>query len=440
MTYSVPRRVAFEVLLKIYERKAYSSVLLNATFAKKKLSSREKNLITELVYGTLRWQNRLDYIISQLSSRKKEDIELNLLILLRLGIYQVSFLTHIPERVAVKETVELARLCGHRGKVSFVNAILREFCRRGGEISLPEFERAPFDYLVFTQSHPEWLVRRWVKRWGLSEGRRMIEANNEEAPLVLRVNVARTDEEDLIRKLSDEGVVAIPSSYVPNALVVKEGNPLATSSFREGLFYLQDEASQMIPLLLSSERGKRVLDACAAPGGKTIILTELMGGEGFLVANDRHQGRIRLIRRNLERLGLSGGSLLISDMLAPPLSPSSFNAVLLDAPCTGLGRIRRAPEIKWHRREEDIEKLSLFQRKLLIKVSELLEKGGELLYATCTLEPEETTELIKEFLEERKDFRLKGSPLYWKKYHNGGSSLKPVGPCVIFAFTWRDDG
>jgi 16S rRNA (cytosine967-C5)-methyltransferase len=407
MGYSTARRVAFEVLLRVYGRRAYSSIALDVAFTRNKLPLREKNLASELVYGTLRWQNRLDYIISHLSSRNIDDVELKILNILRLGVYQLLFLTNIPDRAAVKETTELAKLFGHKGKVSFINAILREFCRRREEVSLPGFDEDPFGYLVFTQSHPRWLVKRWVERWGMDETRRFIEANNKEAPLMLRMNASRINEDSLIKKLSEEGVEIVPSSHLPYSLIIKKGDPLNTRSFKDGLFYLQDEASQMIPFLLSPKKGERLLDACAAPGGKTVILAHLLGGGGMLVANDRHQGRIKLLRSNLERLRLSGVRVLASDVTAPPFNPCSFDQLLLDAPCSCLGRIRRAPEIKWLRSEEDIDKLFSLQLEMLLKTSELVKKGGRVIYSTCSVEPEETTDVVERFLDERRNFKLR---------------------------------
>jgi 16S rRNA (cytosine967-C5)-methyltransferase len=407
---SPARKIAFKVLQKVAQERASSSILLDSYFQQERPSKLDRNLCTQLVYGTLRWQKRLDYIISSFSHIPISKIDMLLLIILRMALYQMLFLDRIPDSAAVSEAVKLSKKIGHQGHASFANALLRRACKQSGNIALPTIKQSIKDYCVITQSHPEWLVEKWLKRWGAETTIKIVESNNKEAPKYIRINTLKTNKKELREELKKDGVEAEECSYLHNCLKIKKTSWDVAKSLKEGYFYIMDEASQIVASLVSALKNDFILDACAAPGGKTISLALDIDHRGKIVANDRHWGRIEEMNKNLNRLGISCVSIVQGDMEKQPPFKPVFNRILLDAPCSALGRIRRSPEIKWNRHIEEISHYAQRQLLLLERVSEALKSGGLLIYSVCSLEEEENEQVIQRFLEKKKNFRI-ASPL-----------------------------
>jgi 16S rRNA (cytosine967-C5)-methyltransferase len=401
------RKIAFKVLQKVAQERANSSILLDSYFRQERPSKLDRNLSTQLVYGTLRWQKRLDYIISSFSHIPINKIDIALLIILRIALYQIFFLDRIPDAASVSEAVKLSKEIGHQGHASFANALLRKACRACGNIALPTIKQSVKDYCVITQSHPEWLVEKWLNHWGTETTINMVKANNQEAPIYIRLNTLRTDKKALQKKLKKSGIETEDCHYLPYCLKIRKPYAWSIENFLEkGYFYIMDAASQIVAHLVFACKNDIVLDACAAPGGKTYSLAMDINQEGRIISNDRHWGRIKEMKKNFNRLGISCASIVQSDIEKSPAFRSVFDRILLDAPCSALGRIRRSPEIKWNR---DIEEISYYAQKQLIlleKVSDMLKSGGLLIYSVCSLEKEENEQVIQRFLEKRKRFHL----------------------------------
>jgi len=383
----------------------------------------------------LRRRMWLDHLIGSFSSRPLKEIDFALLLILRLAVYQILFLDRVPDHAAVNEAVRSARTVARGGRTgaAFVNGLLRTMIRKRSRIPAPpDPARAkdPAAALALSGSHPEWLVRRWVGRSGLEETQRLIAAANAPASQALRANRLRTTSSDLAARLSAEGVRTRPSAVLPDFLIVEEGSPQRTRAFDEGLFYIQDEAAGLVVAMVGATAGMTILDTCAAPGGKATALAEMLGAEGLVVAGDRHPARLRLLTQNAKRLGVRCAIVAADMAAAPPLRPEArFDAVLVDAPCSGTGVIRRHPELRYRLSPEDLPRFTAIQSSLLARGAALVRPGGALVYAVCSLEPEEGSERIQALLASHPEFRPEDPAV-----GAGNSALcasDPAGPALV---------
>lgn len=372
----------------------------------------DRAFITELVYGTLRWKGRIDWIISRVSRVKSERLERFILNLLRLGTYQLLFMDRVPGSAAVNESVKIAKAGGRRDAAGFVNAVLRGISDQSVDMELPEAKDA-FSISI-CHSHPLWLVERWTRKFGTHETIALCMANNRTPPLSLRTNSLRTGRAQSLEVLKREIPRAVPSPFSPEGILIDPPVPLSrVPRFQEGWFQVQDEASQLVGHIVDPRPGERILDACAAPGGKTTHLAQLMNNRGRIYAVDISSRRLSLLRENCHRLGINIVKAVKSD-LTKPIAPGSWgecDRILLDAPCSGLGTLWRNPDIKWKRMEEEIYRFREVQRAMLEHVAPRLKKGGILVYGICTLTTEENEEVVEAFMEdhrafEREDLRL----------------------------------
>ena len=421
MTVSADRRkssvrsLAGEILSKVDTRKAYADVLLDQTFKTKSLDERDRALLTELVYGTLRWRGKIDAQLSGLLRRPLATSHPLIRNLLRLTCYQLLFLDKIPDYAAVNEAVELAKLHGRGKTAGFVNGVLRSLIREKNGKNVPPIRDESLESLAAEYSHPEWLVKRWTEQLGVAAAKSLMCANNEKAPLSLHVNSLRCTRDDLLQRFSESGVIATRSSWSPQGVCVQSAGAVEKlPGFAEGLFQIQGESSQLIAHLLAPLPKERILDACAAPGGKTTHIAELMKDNGEIVAIDKSASGIEKIRGNVARLGIKSVRPHAADAsweLGPALS-RPYDRILLDAPCSGLGTLRSHPEIKWQRDEFDIQRLSRLQAKLLDRMVAYLKPGGVLVYSTCTLTPEENDGNVESFLDRHSEFELQDAARY----------------------------
>ncbi len=386
-----PRKIALDVLTRVEEDCAFADLLLSHHLNRSGLDPRDRRLATELTYGVLRWRARLDAHLREASDRPLEDLEPWLRNLLRLGAYQCLFLDRVPPHAAVHESVKLARERGHEGIARFVNAVLRALLRQGRVLEEPQ---DPIEALAFRHAFPLWLVRRWATRYGLAEAESLMKALNEHPPFTIRVNTLRLTREELILRLKREGVGAFPTPHAPDGLILEKPLlPDSSPSYVEGLWTVQDEASILIGHLLAPKPGERIADLCAAPGGKTTHLAQLMENRGRILAVDPHAGRLDLTRDACRRLGVTIVEPILGE--AQRLRhPASFDRILVDAPCSNLGILRRAPELKWHRQEEELSRLAADQAAILLAAASLVRPGGVLVYSTCSLEPDENESVV----------------------------------------------
>ena len=412
------RGLAAEILLKVEGRNAYADVLLDRSLKQTGLSLRDRALLTQLVYGTLRWRGKIDWHLSQSLTRPLSKMDGYLRNLLRLTLYQLLFLEKIPDYAAVYEAVELAKSYGGKKAGGLVNAVTRAILRHRDKLRYPDPNADIATYLSVTLSHPEWLVRRWLKYFGMEATEMLLKANNEEAPLTLRVSRLKGDREELLKMLRDLELEATPTRFSPQGIKVKGASaPDMLPGFKEGFFQVQGEASQLIGYLVDPKPGERILDACAAPGGKSTHLAELMQDDGEIVAADLSARGLEKLKQNMQRLGLKSIRPLRID-LARGLENAlagSFDRILVDAPCSGLGTLRSHPEAKWRRDERDIERLSALQDRILNQLPPHLKAGGILVYATCTLTQEENEGVVENFLARQRDFVLENAASYLPK-------------------------
>jgi 16S rRNA (cytosine967-C5)-methyltransferase len=405
-----PRAISLDILNRIEETDRHPDDLLNDSFKRYRyLTPLDRAFLTELIYGVLRWRERLDWVIRHFSKVPFKKIELEILNILRLGLYQILYLTRTPASAAVNESVELAKKIRERGGGGFVNAILRSTVREKEEIPYPDLERDPALHISVVHSHPLWLVRRWIKELGSEETLKVCMANNQISALTLRTNTLKIHREHLIEKLREKRVNASPCSFSEEGILLKDPPPISGLPFlKEGLYIIQNEASQVVTFLLGPKAGERILDACAAPGGKTSHIAQKMMNEGEIYALDLNREKLNQLEESCHRLGIKMVKAVRGDAALPLPIPRGleFDRVLADVPCSGFGTLRRNPDLKWRRSEEDIRRLSELQVSILSNLSGYLKEGGILVYSTCTVFHEENEDVVEKFLNEHPGFRL----------------------------------
>ncbi|MGO9621410.1 MAG: 16S rRNA (cytosine(967)-C(5))-methyltransferase RsmB [Desulfobaccales bacterium] len=407
------RALALDILAAAARQQRSVEELLAATLKRQpQLPRPERALLLELVQGVKRWEMKLDYFISQLSAMPLSKLHPLVLLILRLAAYQILMLDRVPARAAVHQAgleAKARRLPPAYG--GFINAVLRRLAA-GDLPPLPERQTDLGAALSVEHSHPPWLVRRWLERGGLEQTEVRLAANNRLPPLTIRVNTLKTDPETLRARLSREGVEAQPCRFSPVGLRLSGVRvpPLELPSYQEGLWLFQDEAAQLVSMLLPPGRG-RLLELGAGRGGKTTHLAELSGNAGLILALELHQGRLRELRGSLSRWGASAVQPIRADATRVlPLRDGAMDAAILDAPCSALGILRRHPEIKTRLQEADLATFPPRQRAMLEAAAPALRPGGHLLYITCTAEPAENQELIESFLGAHREFRLGTDP------------------------------
>jgi len=371
---------------------------------------RDRAMVADIATGVQRWRARLDHLLAVFSKRPLERLDPEIVEILRLGAYQLLYHSRVPASAVVDDAVNLARRAGKRSAAGFVNAVLRTVSRRRSSLPLPSRppdstdRAAALEYFAVSLSHPHWLAARWYDRVGFDAAESWMVFNNTPARLTLRANRLRLDRDQLADRLAAEHIVVRPGLFAPEALIVEEGQPLSGRAIREGLCVVQDEASQLVSLLAGADPGERVLDTCASPGGKTTALAAAMRDRGLLVACDVRTRRMDLLHRAVAASGATHVRLVQADLKGVLPFTQSFDCVLVDAPCSGLGTLRRDPDIRWRRTEADLPALAATQTAMLGHAAETVRTGGRLVYATCSSEPEENEAVAELFLATHADF------------------------------------
>jgi 16S rRNA (cytosine967-C5)-methyltransferase len=424
------RRIAFDILLRVETGEAYASDLLHAKLTghgegadpaaagkgearktKRSIRREDAALATELVMGALRQERLLDYLIERQARRATASLDPEVRIPLRLGLYQLRFLARVPPSAAVNEAVELAKRGGKRSAAALVNAVLRamlrESPRRPAEAVLPGNLSAP-ERLAILYSHPEWLVERWLARFGRERAEALLAADNRAPRLALALHRVERRAE-IVAELERSGLRVEASAWLHDALVVSGGSPVATEAWRRGWMAPQDEASQMVPRLLDARPGERLLDLGAAPGGKTLALAAA-AGPANIVAADLHPHRLRAMGELLARAGAGDVRRVALDATAPLPFAAAFDRILLDAPCSGTGTLARHPEIRKRLRPAELAEFAARQAAMLARAAVALAPGGRLVYSTCSLEPEENEEVVARVLAGRTDLARVDAP------------------------------
>jgi 16S rRNA (cytosine967-C5)-methyltransferase len=411
------RRVALDALVRI-EAGAFAHILVPDLLRRTQLAARDRGFVTELVYGTVRMQRALDFQLAKVSRQPIAGLEAEVRAAVRLGAYQL--LIGIPSHAAVGETVEVVAP-RQRG---FVNAVLRALARAGPPWSWPA--GGDVADLAVRTSHPDWIVRLLLDEFGPADALATLALASEPAPVTLRVNPLRATSDSVAADLRAAGIDVAPGTLVPGALVLQDaGDVGALGVVEDGRATPQDQASQAVAAALAAEPGERVLDLAAAPGGKTGAMAERMCDEGLVVASDVHPGRVRLVRRNAARLGLGAIAPVVADGRAPGVRGASFDRVLLDAPCSGLGVLRRRPDARWRIQPGDVDALAALQRDMLAAGAAAVRPGGRLVYAVCTLTPAETIGVDEFAARELTEFGALPPPAAPWRAHGRGALLLP---------------
>jgi 16S rRNA (cytosine967-C5)-methyltransferase len=370
---------------------------------------RDRALAGEIATGTLRWQGTFDVLISAYAARPLDTLDGEVVDILRLTLFQLLHLDRVPASAAVNDAVQMTKKAGKTSAAPFVNALLRRASRERDRLPLPErvvgHAAGETDYLEQALSHPRWLVERWRTRYGFDAAEAWCRFDNEPAPLTLRANRLRIARDDLAQALQRAGVETRPAAVAPDGLIVTRGNPLLTPLASQGLFVVQDEASQIVGEIAQAQPGERILDACAAPGGKTLAMAAGMGNTGMLVAADVRARRVRLLADTVGAAGASCARVVQANAAQALPFAAIFDCVLIDAPCTGLGTLRRDPDIKWRRTSADFHTATELQLRILTTAAAAVRPGGRVVYATCSSEPDENEAVVGRFLESQPGFR-----------------------------------
>ena len=399
---SAARRTAFEILRRV-EDGAFASVLLASK--EENLSQADRALTHELVLGVLRNQLWLDRLADHYSNRKSEQLDIEVRLILRLGLYQLRFLSRVPASAAVNESVNLAGVARKRSAGGFINAVLRKAAVDKSYDPTSESDE-PIERLSVETSHPTWLIERWTRAFGFDETQGFARANNEPAPVAFRVVHNRADESEVLKALRESGAEILPSNIAPGAFRITGPARLLSKLASAGQIYIQDEASQLLTKVLDPQPEERLLDLCAAPGSKTTHIADVTSDAAIIVAGDLHHHRLRTVKSSSDLHGFESVNCLTLDGLQPlPVPENYFDRVLIDAPCSGTGTLRRNPEIRWRISTADIEDLAARQTKLLINAARTVKTGGRLVYSTCSVETEENEKVRQTFLDNSKNFR-----------------------------------
>lgn len=396
------RQVALEILTRADKGNGFIDNILELTVSKYRLPERDGRFVREITYGVTKMKKHLDYVIDELSrKRKTRPILRNVL---RIGAYQILFMNRVPDYAAVNESVNLLE-AKDLELASFVNALLRRIAREGGGVTFPDSVKEPVTFLSTFYSHPEWLIRRWLQRYGYEGTQELCRVNNTAPKTCLRTNTLRISSKELLELFEGEAVQVVPGrcrDYVFCLTGTASLSMPELSSFREGLFQVQDESAVLVGEMLDVKPGEKIVDLCASPGGKSTHLAQLMEDDGLIVAVDVSVARLRPLIENVKRLGIKSIRPVVSD--SRYFRAENSDGVLLDVPCSGTGTLRRRADLRWRRSENDIKALSEIQFGLLDNAASWLKVGGRLVYSTCSIEPDENENVIDRFLSTHSNF------------------------------------
>jgi 16S rRNA (cytosine967-C5)-methyltransferase len=372
---------------------------------------RDRGLAGEIATGTLRWQGAFDHIVQVFTKRPLGRLDPEVLDILRLTVFQLLHLDRVPASAAVNDAVNLVRKAGKKSAGPLVNAVLRRVSRERTKLPLPPRPEQPgdreahLDYLSITLSHPRWLVSRWLDRYGFDATEAWCRFDNAPAALTLRVNTLKASPDEAAASLRHHGVDTHPGHFAPDALIVDAGNPVTTDLHGTGLFVVQDEASQLVALFSGARSGERIFDGCASPGGKTTGMAAAMRDTGLIVAADVRGRRVQLLAETVRASGARCVRVIQADARQPLPFSQAFDCVLVDAPCSGLGTLRRDPDIRWRRAPEELASLAGNELRILASAADAVRTGGRLVYATCSSEPDENEDVMRAFLDAHRNFR-----------------------------------
>lgn len=400
----INRKTAYLVLMAVETKKQYSNIALNHVIRREKPTS--ESFVRELVYGVLENKKLLDYVISKLITGKIKNVRTPDITILRMGIYQIAKMSSVPEYAAVDESVQLAKKYA-KGRDKFINGVLRSYIRDRYNITLPDKEKELIKYLSVKYSYEEWIIKLWMEKYDAEFTESLLAAGNQTPPLVIRTNTGKVSRDELLAELKKEGFEAEKCQLAEKGIRVSGEGLLQTDAYKQGKFSVQDEASQVAIQLLDPKPGELVMDVCAAPGGKSLASAERMNGHGTVISQDIYAGKTDIIKREAKRLGLVNVKTKTWDAtrLRPELKGKA-DKVIVDAPCSGLGVVRRKPEIKYKKNNEQMASLPVKQLAILETSAQYLLDGGLLLYSTCTVNYYENERVTDDFIRRNPQFKI----------------------------------
>ena len=403
--YAGPRGTAVKILNRIDRSDAYLDKLLDAELRSNDMNELDKGLMNEIVTGVVRWQLKLDWVLTGFFHGNFTKAETNIKNALRVALYQILFLDKVPQSAAVNEGVEFIKRLRGQKVGDLVNAVLRNIIRNLENIRYPDPGEDRIRHLAVVESHPIWLTNKWIARFGYDEARQLMAANNRRPDLTLRVNRLKIQFDNFVSQLNQYQIQYTRSTYLDCFIRVQHMTGIGSSDmFRQGFFSVQDESGGMAVRLLDPKPGERIIDLCSAPGGKTTFIGELLNNVGEIVAIDRYETRLNLVKNSTQRLGISNARFVVADAATIQVPPA--DKVLVDAPCSGLGVLAKKPDAKWRREPENIRDLVKLQQSILENASTLVKPGGCIIYSTCTMEPEENIDVVRWLLANHTEFSI----------------------------------
>ncbi len=407
------RQLAFDALQAIECDRAYTDIALDRVLHNQKIAPRDRSLVCQLVYGVVRYKRSLNALIDNLGKKKAQQQPPKLRIILYLGLYQLRYLNQIPDSAAVNTSVDLAKVNGLKKLAGVVNGVLRNYLRRAAASgdafsNLLKLPSDPIKRLGILHSFPDWIVETWLQQLSLEETEQLLTWFNQTPTIDLRVNILRTSLAEVKAALQDAGVASSGIPYLPQALRITEGSGAINQlpGYREGWWIVQDSSAQLVTHLLDPQPGETIVDACAAPGGKTTHIAELIGDRGIVWACDRSRSRLQKVKANAERLQLKSIQIQAGDSRDLSQFTNQCDRVLLDAPCSGLGTLHKRPDIRWRQTPDKIAELSLLQQELLTRLATWVKPQGILVYATCTINPQENEKVVQSFLDSHPNWSI----------------------------------
>ncbi len=435
--FSNARSIAVKVLVRCERTDAYLDKLIDAEIRNSELNDLDKALLNEIAHGVIRWLRRLDWFLNGFYRGQYEKCLNDVKNAMRVGLYQILFLNKIPYSAAVYEAVEFIKKIRGEKHAGVVNGLLRTIIRTLDSLVWPTRDIDEVNYLGIIQSHPNWMVRKWISRYGFDNAQNLCEANNRRPWVTLRINNTRISTEEFINYLEGKGINYLKCEYIDNFVKVKSLSRISEDEFfNKGYFTVQDESAGLVSLLTDPKEDEIVIDVCAAPGGKSSHLSELTQNKCQIIAIDKYLSKTEIMKKNFERLGLKNVKILHDDINNPHTDLlkeeliGKADKVLVDAPCSGLGVLSKKPDIKWKREPEDLPILQKIQSEILESASKYVKVGGALIYSTCTIEPEENSEIVKKFLEIHPEFEVDDGKKYLKENTVNAGGFMEVFPHI----------
>lgn len=418
--YSDARSIAVKILTRVERTDAYLDKLIDFEIRNaEQLNDYDKSLLNEICHGVIRWMRRLDWFLNGFYRGNWEKCTPEIKNTLRVALYQILFLNKIPDFAAVNEAVEFVKKISTQKHADVVNGLLRTIIRTKADLVYPTREIDEVKYLGIMQSHPNWMVKRWIQRFGFDEAVVFSESNNKRPILTLRINKLKTTREDVLKKFDEREIVYRTCKYIDYFVTLRLMSKIyLDEDFINGMYTVQDESAGLPAILLNPTENDSILDMCAAPGGKSTHLAQLLGNNGKVYAVDKYEVKLNMIRANSERMGVTNVEYILDDALDlqnEKIKDMQFDKILLDAPCSGLGVLSKKPEIRWKREMKDVLALADLQKQLLNAAVKYLKPGGAIVYSTCTTEQEENMDIVKDFLENNPDFKIDDASKYVNK-------------------------